>query len=111
MIDSRPTDGPIDVQIAIVRSSMPLWIQETADLAELAANAERAGTQAIEDTINRSGRLIVEVAVWQQKLGEWQGPRAPFVTAAVAEFAIESPGRSNSLALAKAVAAIIAGPG
>ena len=73
MIDSRPTDGPIDVQIAIVRSSMPLWIQETADLAELAASAERAGTQAIEDTIDRSGRLIVEVAVWQQKLGEWQG--------------------------------------
>ena len=76
MIDSTRTDGPIDVQIAILRTGMPLWIQETADLAELAANAERAGTYPVAETLKRSELLIVDIAEWQQKLGEWQGQPA-----------------------------------
>jgi hypothetical protein len=45
----------------------------TVELVELAENAERAAVRIIPETAERSRRLIVEVAEWQQKLSEWQG--------------------------------------
>ena len=37
-------------------------------IVELAENAERAATPTMPDTIERSKKLIVEVAEWQQKV-------------------------------------------
>ena len=51
---------------------MPGWIVSTVELVELAQNAERAAVQTNSETDDRSRKLIVEVAEWQQKLGEWQ---------------------------------------
>uniref|UniRef100_UPI0037C017B8 hypothetical protein n=1 Tax=Devosia sp. TaxID=1871048 RepID=UPI0037C017B8 len=39
---------------------------------ELAVNRERAGNRLNPDTAERSRKLIVEVAEWQQKLSDWQ---------------------------------------
>jgi len=70
---------PIDAEIAVVRDALPRWIDETIELVELAVNRERAGNRLNPDTAERSQKLIVEVAEWQQKLADWQhldiGPR------------------------------------
>lgn len=59
-------------EIATVRAAIPGWIDETVELVELAENRERAGNRLNPDTAERSQKLIVEVAEWQQKLSEWQ---------------------------------------
>ena len=68
-----PADDQVVVLIEAVRSALPLWVVSTVELVELAENAERAATRINPETAERSRNLIVEVAEWQQKLGEWQG--------------------------------------
>ncbi|RYG98340.1 MAG: hypothetical protein EON57_12695 [Alphaproteobacteria bacterium] len=66
-------DALVVSQIELVRTALPLWVVSTAELVELAENAERAAVQTNPETDDRSRQLIVEVAEWQQKLSEWQG--------------------------------------
>ena len=67
-----PADDQVVALIETVRSALPLWVVSTVELVELAENAERAATRINPETADRSRNLIVEVAEWQQKLGEWQ---------------------------------------
>ena len=67
-----PDDAQIVSQIEIVRSALPLWVVSTVELVELAENAERAAVHTHPETRDRSRKLIVEVAEWQQKLSDWQ---------------------------------------
>jgi hypothetical protein len=62
----------VDAEISTVRAAMPRWIDEAIELVELAVNRERAGNRLNPDTAERSRRLIVEVAEWQEKLSAWQ---------------------------------------
>jgi len=68
-----PADDLVVSQVEIIRTALPLWVVSTVELVELAENAERAAVQTNPETDERSRRLIVEVAEWQQKLNEWQG--------------------------------------
>jgi hypothetical protein len=68
-----PADDQVVSQIETVRVALPTWVTSTAELVELAENAERAAIHNNPETEDRSRKLIVEVAEWQQKLGEWQG--------------------------------------
>jgi len=68
-----PADAQVVSQIETVRSALPNWVVSTVELVELAENAERAAVHSNPETLDRSRKLIVEVAEWQQKLGEWQG--------------------------------------
>jgi hypothetical protein len=63
---------PIYTEIAILRAAIPGWIDETVELVELAENRERVGNRLNPDTAERSRKLIVEVADWQQRLTDWQ---------------------------------------
>ncbi|MDB5622341.1 MAG: hypothetical protein JWR39_904 [Devosia sp.] len=67
-----PADAQIVSQIDTVRIALPQWVISTVELVELAENAERAAVQSNPQTYDRSRKLIVEVAEWQQKLSEWQ---------------------------------------
>lgn len=73
MADTAKIDQDIDRQAATIRTAIPTWVTETIELAELAGNAERAAASIDPRTADRSRKLIVEVAEWQQKLSEWQG--------------------------------------
>lgn len=66
-------DGDVVPQIETVRIALPSWVINTVELVELAENAERAAVHINPETADRSRKLIVEVAEWQQKLNEWQG--------------------------------------
>lgn len=68
-----PADAEIVSPIETVRTALPEWVINTVELVELAENAERAAVHANPATAERSRKLIVEVAEWQQKLSEWQG--------------------------------------
>lgn len=68
-----PADNSVVSEIEVVRTALPEWVIATAELVELAENAERAAVSANPETDERSRRLIVEVAQWQQKLSDWQG--------------------------------------
>jgi hypothetical protein len=70
--ENQLRDHPIDSEIAVVRAQIPRWIDETIELVELAVNRERVGNRLNPDTAERSQKLIVEVAEWQQKLTDWQ---------------------------------------
>jgi hypothetical protein len=72
MHGDHPADEDIVPQTEIVRNALPFWIISAAELVELSENAERAATHITPETVQRSRKLIVEVAEWQQKLGEWQ---------------------------------------
>jgi len=72
MLNDYTDDANIGPQVEIVRTALPTWVIEAVGLVELAENAERAATRIQPDTADRSRKLIVEVAEWQQKLGEWQ---------------------------------------
>lgn len=72
-MENQLRDHPIDAEIAAVRAEIPRWIDETIELVELAVNRERAGNRLTPDTAERSQKLIVEVAEWQQRLTQWQG--------------------------------------
>lgn len=67
-----PADDQVVSSIQTVRSALPTWVISTVELVELAENAERAATRINPEIADRSRQLIVEVAEWQQKLGEWQ---------------------------------------
>ena len=67
-----PADDDVVLQIETVRTALPTWVISTAGLVELAENAERAAVHANPATLEQSRKLIVEVAEWQQRLGEWQ---------------------------------------
>ena len=66
-------DDQVVTQIETLRLALPSWVISTSDLVELAENAERAAVKNNPETNDRSRRLIVEVAEWQQKLSDWQG--------------------------------------
>ncbi|MET3900377.1 hypothetical protein ABIB57_004343 [Devosia sp. UYZn731] len=68
-----PADAQVISEIETVRTALPTWVISTVELVELAENAERAAVYSNPDTLDRSRKLIVEVAEWQQKLSEWQG--------------------------------------
>lgn len=65
-------DEQIVSQINLVRTALPEWVASAASLVELAENAERVAVPSNPATLTRSKALIVEIAEWQQKLGEWQ---------------------------------------
>jgi hypothetical protein len=65
-------DERVVADVEILRGALPTWIVSTVELVELAENAERAATQINPATADRSRKLIVEVAEWQQKLSDWQ---------------------------------------
>lgn len=67
-----PADDQVVVDIETVRAALPTWIISTVELVELAENAERAAVHINPATADRSRKLIVEVAEWQQKLSDWQ---------------------------------------
>jgi len=67
-----PADDQVVLQIHVVRAALPSWVTSTAELVELAENAERAAVYNNPETEDRSRKLIIEVAEWQQKLSEWQ---------------------------------------
>jgi hypothetical protein len=66
-------DQNVVSQIEIVRKALPTWVVSTVELVELSENAERAAVHINPETADRSRKLIVEVAEWQQRLSEWQG--------------------------------------
>lgn len=68
-----PADDDVVSAIDTVRIALPTWVISTVELVELAENAERAAVHINPETADRSRRLIVEVAEWQQKLSHWQG--------------------------------------
>ena len=72
MTNLANNDDQIGPQIEIVRATMPTWVVATSELVERAQNAERAAAKINPDVADRSRKLIVEIAEWQQKLGEWQ---------------------------------------
>ena len=59
-------------EIETLRIALPTWVVSTVDLVELAENAERAAKDVNPETADRSRKLIVEVAEWQQTLHDWQ---------------------------------------
>jgi hypothetical protein len=67
-----PADDAVVSEVTTLRTALPTWIISTVELVELAENDERAARDANPETLDRSRKLIVEVAEWQQKLGEWQ---------------------------------------
>jgi hypothetical protein len=67
-----PADEAIVSEIETVRTALPTWVISTVELVELAENAERAAKDVNPETADRSRKLIVEVAEWQQKLHDWQ---------------------------------------
>ena len=67
-----PADEEIVAQIETLRVAIPTWVISTVELVELAENAERAAKSINPETADRSRKLIVEVAEWQQKLSDWQ---------------------------------------
>lgn len=66
-------DASVVSEIETLRIALPTWIVSTVELVELAENAERAAKGVNPATADRSRKLIVEVAEWQQKLSGWQG--------------------------------------
>ncbi|WP_426128570.1 hypothetical protein [Pararhizobium sp. PWRC1-1] len=65
-------DASVVSEIETLRIALPTWIVSTVELVELAENAERAAKGVNPETADRSRKLIVEVAEWQQKLSGWQ---------------------------------------
>lgn len=70
---SYPADDAVVSEVETLRTALPTWIVSTVELVELAENAERAAKEVTPETADRSRKLIIEVAEWQQKLGGWQG--------------------------------------
>jgi hypothetical protein len=72
------SDDAVIAEVETLRVALPTWIVSTVELVELAENAERAARHANPETLDRSRKLIVEVAEWQEKLGNWQAqPLSP----------------------------------
>jgi hypothetical protein len=67
-----PADQNVVSEIETLRVALPTWVVSTVELVELAQNAERAAVHSNPETLDRSRKLIVEVAEWQQKLSDWQ---------------------------------------
>jgi hypothetical protein len=65
-------DQEVVAQVETLREALPTWIVSTVELVELAENAERAAVYSNPETVDRSHKLIVEVAEWQQRLNDWQ---------------------------------------
>ncbi|UVC09832.1 hypothetical protein IHQ71_04250 [Rhizobium sp. TH2] len=67
-----PADDAVVSEVVTLRMALPTWVVSTVELVELADNAERAARNPNPETADRSRKLIVEVAEWQEKLGNWQ---------------------------------------
>jgi hypothetical protein len=65
-------DEAVVSQVKTLRIALPTRVTSTVELVELAENAERAARAINPETAERSSRLIVEVAEWQQRLSDWQ---------------------------------------
>lgn len=70
-----PSDDAVVSEVNLLRVALPSWIISTVELVELAENAERAARGANPETADRSRKLIVEIAEWQEKLSNWQQQR------------------------------------
>lgn len=68
-----PADAQVVGQIETVRTALPLWVVNTSELVEHAENAERAAVETNPESDERARALIIEIAEWQEKLGQWQG--------------------------------------
>ena len=67
-----PDDLQVVSEVETLRTALPRWVVNTVELVELAENAERAAKGVNPATYDRSRKLIVEIADWQQKLIDWQ---------------------------------------
>jgi len=77
-----PADTAVVTEIETLRLALPKWVVSTVELVELAENAERAAKEINPDIADRSRKLIVEVAEWQQKLVDWKSePLSPRLSA------------------------------
>ena len=65
-------DEAVLAQIETIRVALPGWVVSTVELVELAQNAERVGVPVDPQTVERSHKLIVELAEWQKSLAQWQ---------------------------------------
>lgn len=65
-------DEAVLAQIETIRVALPGWVVSTVELVELAQNAERVGVSVDPQTVERSHKLIVELAEWQKSLAQWQ---------------------------------------
>ena len=65
-------DDQIVSQIETLRTALSEWVISTVELVELAENAERAAVHSNPATLDRSRKLVVEVAEWQERLSQWQ---------------------------------------
>ncbi|WP_127753262.1 hypothetical protein [Devosia sp. 1566] len=72
-MQNYPADQDVVSKLEKLREALPTWVISTVELVELAENAERAAVHSNPETLDRSRKLIVEVAEWQQKLIDWQG--------------------------------------
>ncbi|WP_172122166.1 hypothetical protein [Devosia sp. 919] len=72
-MQNYPADQDVVSKLETLREALPTWVISTVELVELAENAERAAVHSNPETLDRSRKLIVEVAEWQQKLIDWQG--------------------------------------
>ncbi|HEY0033387.1 MAG TPA: hypothetical protein VGB81_08995, partial [Devosia sp.] len=61
-------DQDLFSQVETLREALLNWIVSTVELVELAENAERAAVYSNPESVDRSHKLIVEVAEWQQRL-------------------------------------------
>ena len=62
----------INTQILKLRAALPIWGVEANDLVELARNAERAGRQVDERTLQRVRGLIETTTGWHDTLLYWE---------------------------------------
>ena len=72
MTENQDNTDQIDAEVAVIRAAIPQWIDETVELVELGVNRERVGNRLNPDTAERSRKLIVEIAQWQERLADWQ---------------------------------------
>lgn len=72
-MQNYPGDEEVVSQVETLRVALPKWVISTVELVELAENAERVGVHSNPEVMDRSRKLIVEVAEWQQRLSDWQG--------------------------------------
>ena len=98
-------DESISAQIAALRIDMPNWVLGTTELVEHAKNAERAATKINPVEADRSRKLIVEIAEWQQRLSDWQ--RQPTTARLGAELRILKATLDASMNEANAAAAAL----
>ena len=74
----------INIQIIKLRTALPVWGVEAADLVELAENAERAATSPDPRVLQRVRGLIETTTGWHDTLLYWEDQdAAPHLSAQI----------------------------